>query len=275
MPPSTSPENSRAEQAALWALRVGVAAQAVGLALTAWRRRTALEGALFLDADWPEVVSRAVDLGAAGLGLLAALVVLARPHRLAALWIALWSLAIMSASWLQGLSYFEGLTPFAWAIRLGAPMALTLALWPGGRVSEGRIAWLARVACATTFAAHGVEALRHHPKFIDLILGAALRVSQDIPQLWAERMLDVIGVVDVLVAALMLTGKRWRWLAGWMALWGAITALSRVVLWGVGGVDLALVRANHAALPLALLLLWGAGEMKQTSLSSNDSTRDA
>lgn len=232
--------------------------QCIGIAAVAWRRGGPVDGTLFLTLDLPELLAIYINRGCSILSVIcAALLLRWREERLAA-FITFWTLTWAGCAWLQNASYFEGLTPFAWAIRALAPAAGWWWLSSKQRIPSpmSGLAWALRVACATTFATHGVEALRHHPKFVDLILGTDLRLLDGaLTQAKAERMLDVIGWVDIIVAILVLARPRNIPVLAWMTFWGLITAMSRATCWGLSGLDMALMRFMHGGMPLVLLLL--------------------
>ncbi|MCA9258693.1 MAG: hypothetical protein KDA61_05820 [Planctomycetales bacterium] len=172
----------------------------------------------------------------------------------------------VEAAWLPLSS--RKLFPFlTHAARAVAPLAaVALAGRPNGslRFSAGRVAMLLRVALATTFAAHGIEAWQQNPEFIDLLIGSASLVSDEpLNQSAAEQTLAVVAMVDWLAAAACLLMPSTR--AGgvpkalpttllWMALWGGVTAASRVTAWGwYWGWFQMLIRAPHALLPIATI----------------------
>lgn len=152
---------------------------------------------------------------------------------------------------------------FAQSARIAAPLALgllTLAQRRGEAV-DSRLPVVAlecgRWAIVATFVAHGLEAAQHNPAFIDLILLSARRVGSGwIGQSGAEGWLTLIGGVDLLAAS-VLAWRRSPWVAGYMAVWGLITAASRMIAYGVflGGWGFA-TRAPHAVVPAVLLLCW-------------------
>jgi len=154
------------------------------------------------------------------------------------------------------------------ACRVAAPFGLMLVdpfwgVWRrSGKVGATRIrSYLGmqflRVAAAATFATHGMEAMLQRSSFIDLLISSAQNVlNWDLPQAQAEQALFAIGVADLIVAgACLLTHSRAIFL--WMALWGAITAASRVT---AGGLEYhwheTLWRASHCCVPLALAAYW-------------------
>ena len=245
LPPLTRPQRL---------LLLGLFIQSAGLALLAWRRSSALNATIFLTLDAPEFWAVWVDrAGALLMTLSVAAFARWRKEGFIAL-VTFWTALLMGCSWFQNASYFEGLTPFAWGIRVGTPALVWwwLVFRPRERSPAG-VLWGMRVVIAMTFATHGVEALRHHPRFIDLLLGSASRLHAGLlNQAQAESLLSVIGVVDVATAAGLLACWRWRGFPLWMAIWGAVTAASRVTQWGWSGMDHALLRVMHGGLPLVL-----------------------
>ena len=147
------------------------------------------------------------------------------------------------------------------AVRYVAPAAL--AVWmarvatnPGGLL-EGKWARSIEVAAAATFAGHGFNAIMGSPGHVELIQGTAANLLQlEVTVGTAKQWLRGIGVMDIVLATLLVTTK-WRWVAAWMAVWGLVTAFSRLTAFGVGeGWDLALVRLPNGGVPLALWCLW-------------------
>ncbi len=233
------------------ALRACIALEAAGYLWIALTRGTPFGKAIFRKTPLPDPTASAFDHAVSGGAFALALTLLWRPTEKTAWVLFGWSMLLALGSAGQYGSYYAWVGPLAWACRMLAPACLALAL-------SGRGEWavrLSRVAVASTFAAHGLEALWRHPKFIDLILASTNRLLGFFPtQASAESILGVIGVVDLIVAALALLGVRWRWLWGWAAFWGALTAASRITQHGVGGIGYGLARAPHALLPLFVML---------------------
>jgi len=149
----------------------------------------------------------------------------------------------------------------AHATRIVAPLALMLLdPWsqPNGlSISARRWAeWLMRYAIAATFCAHGWEAFRHHPQFIDFLISAAKSLdAYELSESAARELLSLIAVLD-LAASAAIVMRRWRFVAIYMAVWGAITACSRTVEAGWPAYFEVLVRAANAGLPLTLAIYW-------------------
>lgn len=148
------------------------------------------------------------------------------------------------------------------AARIAAP----LVLWrmvvasqadPAGWGRSPSAEWLARGAIAITFSAHGVEALRHYPPFVDMLIVSFANLGfPPLSEEVATGALTVIGVVD-LALAVGVVATRWMPVAAYMAFWGFTTAIARVVMrgWEFGGMEAA-VRTAHFALPLVLMIWW-------------------
>lgn len=240
-------------------MRGAVALAALGAAYVSWFQASSVNSLLFIELGFPERSARSLDSTAAvALCVCAAIALLpgrelARWSSLAAILIGLWFLALATADQVLHSTAFSHLALPAAATRIATPVLLALALL--GRST--RVELGLRVAVATTFAVHGYEALCHNPKFLDLILlnlnsdtGAALFSEGS-----ARIMLDIIGAVDLLVAGFVLF-LRAPVLAGYMALWGAVTALSRSGAMGLEAWPAVVIRMTHVAAPLALFLLW-------------------
>ena len=246
----------------LWCLRITVAGQCLAAARIALAAGSEVNGWLFMVAGLPEDIARLTDQVAAGVLIATAASALFRPIRALLFFDAAWMLAISAAIFTNPGSSMSWLAPLAHGVRYAAPLALALLVTAPGRElssdsARARLAvWAMLLGAAATFIAHGIEALEHYGRFIDLIIGSAKRwlgwsVSQDL----AEQLLTVIGVQDLILAAMLLS-RRWRWVAMWMALWGLFTALSRMTAMGGGSWHQTLLRSANAGVPLALFLGW-------------------
>lgn len=148
---------------------------------------------------------------------------------------------------------------FSHAVRFAIPVTLILLTpLPGRREvassTFNAAMWLARVAAALTFFAHGLKAIYLNPIFVDYILaGSTKLVGHSMAQSTAEFLLQVIGYLDLLLAVLLVAG-RFRSVAIYMAAWGLITACSRVVYGGFSMYFEVLIRAGNYLLPLAVAI---------------------
>ena len=244
----------------LWCLRITVAGQCLAAARTAWMVPSEINGWLFMKAGMPENVTSLIDQFAAGLLIAVAVSAIVHPVR---------ALLFFSAAWMAALSlalfFDEGTTgdapaPIAHAVRVAAPLGLMLLLpCPGKKSTPDTVRtspaiWILLLGVAATFVAHGLEALQHYGRFVDLIIGSAKTwLGMNVSQSDAESLLTAIGVQDLLLAALLLL-RRWRWIAGWMAFWGLSTALSRMT--SGGSWHESLIRIANGGVPLALFLGW-------------------
>ena len=199
--------------------------------------------------------------------------------------IAGWSFVLAVFSWLNNAgNAFHATDPIGHAVRFAAPFALILFTAFPGRDQESRIEWVLRWGVAGTFTGHGLCALWMKPSFIDLIVGTlncflgdpvltagstealdeafAVAASR---QAFAEVALPIIAIQDfILVTLLLLPGKRIKTIALWMAVWGFVTAMSRMTAYGWDHWhDLAL-RICNGGIPLFLWAYWKSLESKKT-----------
>ncbi len=247
------------------ALVIVVLVQAVGLFMSLLKDPTPVGSWLFLDHLWPELATKQFEWAGTIVAALGALLVSFAPQKIAR-WIgaglaAGWCLALAAAEWKMGGKAFSELAIGAHAVRIAAP--LLLATWD----RKGAVEWILRVSIAFTFAIHGWESLRLHPDFIDYILAADRNIfGLGIRQSGAEVVLRLIGAHDIALALLVLAGNKHRHVLGWMAFWGVVTALSRVVQGGEAAMHHAVVRVANGGLPLIALLLTTRMSMTRENL---------
>lgn len=147
-----------------------------------------------------------------------------------------------------------------------ARISLPLVLWrvvvalradPASRGWSASAEGIARIGVATTFAAHGIEALAHYPSFIDMLIISFRNLGfPSLSENSATTLLTLIGTLDLVLALLVLT-TRWPLIAGYMAFWGLTTAAARITTrdFELGWIDTA-IRAAHFAIPLVLVVWW-------------------
>lgn len=270
-----------------WILRIAVALQCAGYAwmigvvgespLLGWLWEPRDVGGLALG----EAVGMRICQGVAVWLALAGVSTLVRPSRVLLAGVLVFQILYAVAAW-QTHSGFpldvtwlgrgalrsaaEALVPYfpfaSGAARIAAPAVLILVHWSRKRkvlgiAIEPLTEWIARIAVALTFAAHGLEALGRHGSFLDMLIVATRNLfGLRLPETVAQGLLTAIGLVDLVVAALLLVG-RWRWVAIYMAAWGFITAAARLIVLNshTGWYEFA-VRSSHWALPLVLVLAW-------------------
>ena len=197
-----------------------------------------------------------------------------------------WSFLLAIFSWLVNPGNpFHATDPAGHAVRYAAPLALILFIAFPGREEESKITWILRWGVAGTFVGHGLCALWMKPSFVDLIVGTmnsffgdpvltagsldaleeafAVAASR---QAFAEAALPIIAIQDfILVALLLLPGKRIKTVALWMAVWGIVTAMSRMTAYGWDHWhDLAL-RICNGGIPLFLWCYWKSLDSTKTT----------
>jgi hypothetical protein len=247
-------EPTRAGGSATGLLNLCAALTCATAAWQAWIRPTPINSFLFLELGLDAQLVDAIDLGVSILLGLTAAAIIGLRSRIACALAALWLLLSALAQVVLGGEPFAFLAPLAHATRFGVPLAL-LAIYLGReRAAFGLLRW----CVAATFATHGWEALQHTPAFIDLIiLSARDQLDMPISESSARAFLTAIGWIDVGLA-LLVVGRRWRVVAGYMAVWGAITLASRVIALGAANWPETTIRTANAVAPLALLLHWRA-----------------
>lgn len=186
-----------------------------------------------------------------------------------------WCFADSIAALLNGGKAYSGLTPYSLAARSVMPflLALLLLFLPksaspksgnGSSVFDGLIRnrrflnvfdIAARLALASTFLVHGYKAVQGHYPFRDLINLSARRIGLEFSTDSVLIMLKVIGYQDILLAVFVLI-TRSKFILYWTAIWGCVTAFSRVTALGFSGVDLWLVRSANGGLALVLIALY-------------------
>lgn len=236
---------------------------------------------------WSESTATAIQSGLGWMLLPAALILIWKSHPLVLLvpiafqvtnTIAMWRIAggySLLADWLPS----EVLTLFPFAtqlLRLGGAVGLFTLCWKREHLqsSHDRMRWtmeFLRWAAVIVFIAHGVEALQQNPEFLDLVVYSTYRVfGIEVSESFAATCLTVIGAVDVLVGLVCLV-RRSTLAMGWMAVWGAVTALSRVVAFGWAiGWHASFARAPHCGVPLAVALWWILVKSEATDASDQN-----
>lgn len=237
-------------------LRVGVALTCVGYASQMARNK------LEINTDALEAWGASPWLAAVTPGVLAlALVILGA----LALWCPTRSVLlsvfglIVLLTMIKTLQFgtFFGLTPLGRAGRYLLPLGLLLLIEPLRSWSTRQTMNLLRLAIAMTFFGHGTKALLHDPAFIGLLDGSQDTVFGEIilGSTATSGLLDVVGLVDIVVAFLLLA-TRSRLVPLYMAGWTLMTAASRVLANGFGSWDDIPIRAGYYCIPLAIVCLY-------------------
>lgn len=247
--------------AAGWVLRVAVLVHAIGFAAGIFARKgTGIGSVALMEWGTPHATIAFWERTAALVVLGAAVLLAVRPMASAALLICgAFLVESLGALRFGGYPFVEWVM-YSQALRYLLPLALFLFLLPAWimRSERWRIegtSWILRIALATVFIAHGLQAWHENPGFIDLLIGSTRRlIGYRLTESAAVSMLKVIAVVDIIVAVLVLVG-RWRWLLAWLCFWSLITAASRMTATGWGAYTELLVRASHFMAPVAVWLL--------------------
>jgi hypothetical protein len=251
----------RSECIADWLLRAAVVIFALGLARALFTRvGTSLGSVALLHWEVPHSTILIAEKIGAAVVLVAALSLLIRPTVAALLVVAVPVFTEAIAGVKAGGFHFYELTPYAHALRYATPLALIPLIaraeffgTPDARKQTS--AWLLRLATATVFVIHGYEAWKLHPYFIDFVLAAAGGLfGLNIEESTAARILQIIAIVDFVVAGWLLVKPSWP-LLGWLAFWGLVTALARPVTLGFASYPEVLLRASHVLAPLVIGLL--------------------
>lgn len=222
---------------------------------------TSINSFLFLALGLSHEAAASVERLVLGAVLAAAIIGAIRPSWAALLPVAGYLLAESVAGWHQGGYHFSEWSPLARAPTYIVP--LSLACLAGSRAQTIRARerrrqaamWALRLAASAVFLAHGLEALKLHPRFIDLILTSGYNLfGVRMSETAASALLRIIGVVDIAVAVAVVI-RPWRVLLGWMAFWAGLAAVSRMTSFGWGAYPDLLVRAVYILAPLALWAL--------------------
>ena len=185
--------------------------------------------------------------------------------------VAGWAFLNAVLSWQMNIEdKFAATDPFGHAVRFVAPVALLV--FVTGTGSYLKLEWLLRIGIASTFIGHGLAAYWLKPGFVDLIvgtldtfLGSDWRLAEEREKL-AIILLPWIGRMDFLLAFLILLPTKYRkTVALWMAIWGFVTATSRLTAFGIERWPDLIIRAANWGIPL---LLWW--EMRATIKSTKN-----
>ena len=106
------------------------------------------------------------------------------------------------------------------------------------------------------FMSHGVGCFLKNSLYIDYIIGFVGDYTPfSIKQYQAEQLLNIIGIIDVVVAVLVLLRPS-KTLIYWLIFWGLLTSLLRIVDAGIFNYTEFLIRAPHFGFPIAMLIIW-------------------
>lgn len=260
-----------------WLLRVGILLHALGVAVALFTRAGSPLGSIAL-MDWgiphstiflSERIAACLLVGAAA-SLFVYRQAIALPFIFIAIFIDAYARQLSGGEAFS--QYAVGAAALRWLLPLALFVLISRSFWLPSRSTRIWLAtWVLRIGLATVFITHGLEALGRHPGFIDLLISSArtwLHVS--LKESLAVQMLFVIGVVDILVAVLLLI-RPWKTLLAWLCFWGLITALSRPLAHGFASYPEVLLRVSHFLAPVAIWWL-SSWMQRQKTASTSDST---
>lgn len=148
-----------------------------------------------------------------------------------------------------------------WAVWTGAlKWASPWGLYFFANANKRDLIALIKIATSITFATHGMQALSLNPVFLDYILLNPFLISS---QSSAEVILKVIGLIDILVAFLLLFNYKPAFY--WVVLWGFSIALLRLIDGGIYNYPEFLLRVPYFSGILALMFIF----KKQPSYRAN------
>ncbi len=271
-------------QTAIWCLRLTIAAQCVGISgrylFGSFETESSIYGLLFFEYGLSEITAQFIDdFGVYGCliagvtilfnGVFADLPKLSQSGKSAKLilaidfvalaFVAAWTLSMGIAQTIRG-DLFAKFTLLEEAVRIATPAVLVVLLL-GRKIGTGSFCRVVGtivllVATSTTFALHGYKAIELYAPFLDyLLLSQPFGLPLVTEQQTAERLLGVIGWLDVALAILLLV-FRWQWIALYMAAWGLLTAFSRITAGGMEAWPEVFIRAANAGAPLTLFFLF-------------------
>lgn len=181
-----------------------------------------------------------------------------RLYQISLLYMASFLLFLSTIEMMRG-SIFRHLIIPEHAVRIAAPLGLFILITFMGNLKKDGTRWFFtlvffKVAAAVTFAVHGGKAVHEYGAFIDIIiLSFENMFSIEVDQSLAEVALIVIGIVDILVAILLLFTK-WKWVSLYMAFWGFLTAFSRMSSLGIEFYPEIMIRIANGGVPLVIFL---------------------
>lgn len=149
---------------------------------------------------------------------------------------------------------------FEHASQIGTPILLLL--YVKEILTKSSFILLTKILIALTFFCHGLYAINYYPRpgiFVDLLLN-----TFNTSEIFAHQFIWVVGIIDILIVPLLFFSKTVKLALWYTAIWGIVTALSRVYAnfyWDFAlqslhqSIHTTVYRLVHGLLPLALLIL--------------------
>lgn len=231
---------------------------ALFLQISAWAyeaffNETSLNSVLFLMLDQSDSFSRLFDKISSVMLLLSFALFLITRIASFLLVPVFYAIALPICTMLLHSSFAYEFALLTHGARIGLPLVLYM-FFRGEQEWSFDKRFMIRFMVTLTFVGHGIEALMEHPKFIDfLIEGFALMFGYELSEYGAIQLLALIGAADIVLAISGLIKPR-VWIYLWMASWGVITSLCRLMYFEWDGIFPMLLRSAHWALPVVAML---------------------
>ena len=167
---------------------------------------------------------------------------------------------------------FDLLWPAEFCLRLALPILFLLLIHTHNPATFQRYQLILLGACSLTFLGHGCYALGWYPTPVSFryMLGNVISANSNT----IDILLIIIGLLDIVIAALLWWRPTHYWTLLWMCIWGFLTASMRLsfidsyFIADTAGPAIAdwLERLAHGFIPLACLLLCS----KQTQTTNEE-----
>jgi hypothetical protein len=246
------PKQTMPESVIVWILKITILLQSLGLFFMLLKG-SSVESLFFLDFGFEQATSKSLENSLAYLMLILGIAIFIQPKSYTMILFFIVSLGVSWVIQRQGGIPHANLTLPSHALRILTPIGLWILVKYRGDYSKAYS--VLTLALSITFLTHGLEALSHHPRFIDYLFAFSTKFLNYNPrQSDAEFILIVIGVLDICMAILVLVKPK-PIIFVWMAYWGFVTASARIVELGWGMYPEVLVRASHFLIPVVLLII--------------------
>ena len=242
------------QQAVLSLLKLALVFQTMGFAMEAFFYGSAIGKFFWLKFAMTDQLAFSVDRLIVASMLVLSLISLWKSYFSAFFAIFLYGLFRAFCIYYNGGSYSSDLAFFTQMARYTLPLALAISCLK--MRSSLTFVWSIKIAIAATFVAHGFEALNLHPKFVDFIIKTfRIYLNVSVSEAACHYILFVIGAADILAALALLTLNS-KTAVVYMAFWGALTAVCRILYDPTNGLADTLSRVSHFAIPLALYMFY-------------------
>ena len=206
---------------------------------------------LFLNLGFSDFMATVIDNAFAIISIILLGIYILKKNIYSMSFISLWLLLIPVSILFLHSSFGYTIMIGAHAARWMLPISLVFFTLKKNEIAESVL----RIAIASTFVFHGLEAWWQHPNFADYIYTFFsyfnIEISSDT---LVRNFLYIIAVADFLSAALIVLNNN-RYALWYALIWGFITAFFRVFYYGDLGIVEFFIRAPHFLIPIYLLKL--------------------